>query len=196
MKKTGRLIIFSAPSGAGKSTIISHLRQEMPQLGFSVSATNRPPRQGEVNGRHYHFLSTEEFTLRLQQGDFLEHEEVYPGCFYGTLKQPIDQALMQGESLILDIDVVGGCRVKEMYGQQALSIFIAPPSIQVLEQRLRQRGTETPETLAHRIGKAEAELTYAPRFDVVVVNDNLEETCRQVCQQVKQFITTAEQSHR
>ncbi|MDE6317145.1 MAG: guanylate kinase [Muribaculaceae bacterium] len=173
---SGKLIIISAPSGCGKSTIIHDLTQRGNiDMTFSVSATNRKPRQGESEGIHYHFLSTSEFHDRIAAGDFLEYEEVYPGRFYGTLKSEINRALDAGTNIVLDIDVKGGINVKEIYGDRAISIFIEPPSVDELRRRLENRGTESREVIDERIARAEFELSLAPKFDTVVVNDNLEE---------------------
>lgn len=173
---SGKLIIISAPSGCGKSTIIHDLTQRGNiDMTFSVSATNRKPRPGESDGKHYHFLSTSEFHDRIAAGDFLEYEEVYPGRFYGTLKSEINRALDAGTNIVLDIDVKGGINVKEIYGDRAISIFIEPPSVDELRRRLENRGTESREVIDERIARAEFELSLAPKFDTVVVNDNLEE---------------------
>lgn len=171
---SGKLIIISAPSGCGKSTIIHDLTQRGNiDMTFSVSATNRKPRAGEINGVHYHFLSTGEFHDRIAAGDFLEYEEVYPGRFYGTLKSEINNALDAGKNIVLDIDVKGGVNVKGIYGERAISIFIEPPSVEELRRRLENRGTESREVIDERISRAEFELSLAPEFDKVVVNDNL-----------------------
>ncbi len=173
---SGRLIIISAPSGCGKSTIIHDITQRGNiDMTFSVSATNRKPRQGEIDGVHYHFLSTSEFHDRIATGDFLEYEEVYPGRFYGTLKSEINRALENGKNIVLDIDVKGGINVKDLYGDRAISIFIEPPSVDELRSRLENRGTESREVIDERIARAEFELSLAPEFDTVVVNDNLNE---------------------
>lgn len=177
MKTTdGKIIIVSAPSGCGKSTIINAINDRgHVNLKFSVSATNRTPRPGEVNGVNYHFLTDEQFRDHIAAGDFVEYEEVYPGRFYGTLKSEIDSRLSAGENIILDIDVKGGVNVKRLYPDNSLSIFIQPPSIEALKERLTSRGTESEETLAQRLGRAEYELTFVPKFDVSVINDSLPE---------------------
>jgi len=173
---SGKLIIISAPSGCGKSTIIHDLTQRGNiDMTFSVSATNRKPRAGEIDGVHYHFLSTEEFNDHIAAGDFIEYEEVYPGRFYGTLKSEISRALDAGRNIVLDIDVKGGLNVKKLYGDRAISIFIEPPSVEELRRRLENRGTESREVIDERIARAEFELSLAPEFDAVVVNDNLDE---------------------
>ena len=170
----GKLIIFSAPSGSGKSTIINYLLKQGLNLRFSISATSRPPRGTEQNGVEYFFLSPEEFKEGIANNEFVEYEEVYPGRFYGTLKSQVEKQLAEGQNIIFDVDVVGGCNIKRFYGDRALSVFIQPPSIEELRKRLEGRGTDSPETINSRIAKAEFELSYAPKFDIVVVNDQLE----------------------
>lgn len=186
--KKGKIIILSAPSGTGKSTIIKELMQ-MPELklGFSVSATSRQPRAGEQNGREYFFLSPEEFDRHIAAGDFVEWEEVYAGTKYGTLRQEVDRVLTSGYNLIMDIDVMGALNVKKQYGDTALSIFILPPSIEVLEIRLRGRNTDCEESLQKRIAKAEYELTFANQFDCRVVNDTLDDAVNEVADKIKDF---------
>ena len=173
---SGKLIIISAPSGCGKSTIISHLMERGNiQMEFSVSATNRLPRPGETDGVNYHFLTTENFNDLISRGEFVEYEEVYPGRFYGTLKSEIQNRLDSGRNIILDVDVKGGINVKRLNGDRALSIFIEPPSIEVLRSRLTNRGTEAPEVVEERVARAEFEISMAPQFDAIVVNNNLDE---------------------
>lgn len=185
----GKLIIVSAPSGCGKSTIISALRERARfPFSFSVSATNRPPRQGEIDGVNYHFLSDDDFRNKISGNQFVEYEEVYPGRYYGTLKSEIEDRLARGENVILDLDVKGGVNVKNMYGDRALSLFIQPPSVDALRQRLQGRGSETPETLADRLGRAELELSFAPRFDHVVVNDVLAQAVDQTEKTILSFL--------
>lgn len=170
----GKLIIISAPSGCGKSTIINALMDRGNiDMKFSVSATNRSPREGEIDGVHYYFLSDDEFRYHIEAGDFVEYEEVYPGRFYGTLKSEIEHRLEAGDNVILDIDVKGGVNVKRIYGDRAISIFIEPPSIDALRQRLVNRGTESRQMIDQRISRAEYEISFASRFDHIVVNDNL-----------------------
>lgn len=171
---TGKLIIFSAPSGSGKSTIINYLLAQHLNLAFSISATSRPPRGAEQDGVEYFFLTPAEFRRRIEAGDFLEYEEVYPDRFYGTLKSQVEKQLASGQNVVLDVDVVGGCNIKQLYGERALSLFIQPPSIEELRHRLIGRGTDTPEVIEDRVAKAAYELTFAPRFDRIVVNDDLE----------------------
>ena len=154
----GKLIIFSAPSGSGKSTIINYLLQQSLRLRFSISATSRAPRGTEKNGVEYYFLTPEAFKARIAKGDFLEYEEVYTDKFYGTLKSEVERILNEGDNVIFDVDVVGGCNIKRFYGDRALSVFIQPPSIEELRKRLVGRGTDTPEVIESRIAKAEYEI--------------------------------------
>jgi guanylate kinase len=184
-----KAVIVSAPSGAGKSTIVKHLMAELPQLEFSVSACSRPMRPGEVDGRDYHFMSAEQFREHIEACDFLEWEEVYPGNFYGTLRSEIRRIWTMGRIPVFDVDVVGGLNLKRYFKASGVALFIQPPSIEVLTQRLRQRGTDPEESLLKRLGKAEHELSFAPRFDKVVVNDQLEDACREVIRLVKNFLS-------
>ena len=187
----GKLIIFSAPSGSGKSTIINKLMSEYGLRGrFSISATSRKPRGSEQDGVEYYFLTEEDFRRRIGEGDFLEYEEVYPGCFYGTLRSEVDRTLARGENVILDIDVQGGLNVKKIYGDRALTLFIQPPSIERLRERLERRGTDAPEVIERRLAKAETELSFAPKYDAVVVNDDLEEACRDAARVIEDFLST------
>lgn len=172
----GHIFVISAPSGCGKSTIIGSLFDAGDlNLCFSVSATNRAPRPGETDGEHYHFLSTEEFRQAIADGKFIEWEQVYPGRYYGTLRSEIDRCLSQGRNVILDIDVNGALSVKEQYGDRATTIFIEPPSIEALRERLEHRGTDAPEVIDQRVARAGYELDQAPRFDHRVVNDRLDQ---------------------
>lgn len=171
----GKIIIVSAPSGSGKSTIIHRIMDSgNVDMEFSVSATNREPRGQEVNGKDYHFLTTEGFMRGIERGDFIEYEEVYPGRYYGTLRSEINARCAAGRNVVLDIDVKGGERVKRIFGDRAVSIFIMPPSVDELRRRLEARAVDTPESIDERVGKAEFEMTFAPKFDHVVVNDNLD----------------------
>lgn len=174
MDKKGKLIVISAPSGCGKSTIINSIlgSGELP-MRFSVSATNRAPRQGEVDGVHYHFLSTAQFRDAIAAGEFVEWEQVYPGRYYGTLRSELTNATDKGENIILDIDVKGALNVKKQFGAQALTVFILPPGIEALRQRLEKRGTDAPDVIAERIDKAQYEIDHAPQFDLTIVNDDL-----------------------
>ena len=184
----GKLIIFSAPSGSGKSTIINYLLKQDLNLQFSISATSRPPRGTEQNGVEYFFLTPEEFKRRIANGEFVEYEEVYPDRFYGTLKSQVEKQLTEGQNIIFDVDVVGGCNIKQFYGERALSVFIQPPSIDELRKRLEGRGTDSPETIESRIAKASFELSYAPKFDLVIVNDNLEAAETQALEAIRKFL--------
>jgi len=174
METNQKVIIFSAPSGSGKSTIIGHLLKRIPNMEFSISATSRKPRPGEENGREYYFLSHDEFKQKVAEDKFVEWVEVYQGTCYGTLKSEIERIWQKGNVVIFDVDVLGGVSLKKIFGDKALSVFIQPPSIEVLEQRLRNRNTETEESLRKRIERAEMELQYSNQLDVVVVNDDLE----------------------
>lgn len=190
MATPGKIIIISAPSGSGKSTIIRELTDthRIP-LAFSVSATNRPPRTGEVDGVHYHFLSDDDFRRAIAADDFVEYEEVYPGRFYGTLKSEVERRTAAGEHVLLDIDVKGGCRVKDMYGSRALSIFIMPPGIDELRRRLEGRATDPQDAIEARLAKAAYEMEFAPRYDAVVVNDDLAAASAQVARLITDFIS-------
>lgn len=188
MEKRGKLIIFSAPSGSGKSTIIQSLLQRDLNLSFSISATSRAPRGTEKNGVEYYFISPEEFRQRIANGEFLEYEEVYAGKFYGTLKSEVERILDSGRNVIFDVDVVGGLNIKKYYGDQALALFIQPPSIEELEKRLKHRATDAPEVIASRVAKAEYELSFAPRFDHIIVNDILEKAQEEAYQTIRQFL--------
>lgn len=179
------ILIFSAPSGSGKSTIINQLLQENLGLEFSISATSRPPRGKEQNGVEYYFLSTEEFREKIKNNEFVEYEEVYEGRFYGTLKSEITRIQSKGNIPVFDVDVVGGINIKKMYGEKTKSIFIMPPSIAVLRQRLEGRGTDTPEVIEERLQKAEWEISHQSEFDYIVVNDDLEKAIEEVRQIIK-----------
>lgn len=187
--KKGKIIIISAPSGTGKSTIISQIvhRDDL-NLGYSISATSRAPRGEEQHGREYYFISNEEFKTRAAQGEFVEWEEVYPGCCYGTLASEVERITGSGRNLILDIDVKGGINVKERYGNEAIAIFILPPSKEELERRLRGRGTDDNDTIARRLAKADFELSYAPQYDVRVINDDLERAAAETASLILDFI--------
>jgi guanylate kinase len=172
LSNRGRLIVFAAPAGGGKSTIIKRLRDAHPDWSFSCSATTRKPRAGETDGQEYYFLSREEFLSRVKAGKFLEHEEVH-GDLYGTLKQPMDERLERGETVIFDLDVKGALTVKKVY-PEALTIFIMPPSMSILRERLLSRHTESAEAVERRLSRADLELKLAPQFDVCVLNNDLE----------------------
>ncbi len=184
----GKLIIFSAPSGAGKTTIVRQLLERGLNLEFSVSATSRSPRPNELHGRDYYFLTIEEFKNKVEAGDFLEWEEVYSGICYGTLKSEVDRICDAGKHVIFDVDVVGGLNIKRQFEEQALAIFVQPPSVEELRTRLKNRSTETEEKIAMRIAKAEHELSFADKFDVVVVNENIEKAVIEAEKLVHNFI--------
>ncbi len=185
----GSIIIFSAPSGSGKSTIVNALMSHPElRLAFSVSATSRPPRGTERDGVEYYFLSPEEFRRKIENLEFLEYEEVYPDRYYGTLKAQVERQLSAGQNVVFDVDVKGGCNIKEYYGSRALSIFIQPPSVEELRRRLIKRGTDSAEQIEQRLSKAEYELTFAPRFDRVVVNDDLSLAINETLSLVRTFL--------
>ena len=186
----GKLIIISAPSGSGKSTIINWLMTEHPELrlAFSISCTSRAPRGTEQNGVEYFFLSPEEFRKKIDNGEFLEYEEVYEGRFYGTLKEQVEAQSARGQNVVFDVDVKGGCAIKKFYGDRALSLFIQPPSIEELRHRLESRATDAPEVIDQRIARAEYELTFAPQFDRTVVNDQLEVACQEAYEIISEFL--------
>ena len=185
----GKLIIFSAPSGSGKSTIINRLMQHPElHLAFSISCTSRAPRGTEKNGVEYFFLSPEEFKQRIANDEFLEYEEVYTDRFYGTLKQQVETQAARGENVVFDVDVKGGCNIKQFYGNRALSIFIQPPSIEELRKRLTGRATDAPEVIEQRIARAEFELSFAPKFDRIVVNDDLDRAVEETLGIIKEFL--------
>ncbi|MEE1146581.1 MAG: guanylate kinase [Bacteroidaceae bacterium] len=191
MEKNGKCIIFSAPSGSGKSTIVQWLMAEHPELrlAFSISATSRPPRGTEQHGVEYFFLSPEEFRSRIAAGEFLEYEEVYQDRFYGTLKEQVDNQLKAGQNVVFDVDVKGGCNIKEHYGSKALSVFIQPPSVEELRRRLIGRATDSMEQIEQRVAKAEYEMGFAPRFDRIVINDNLDEAKQQTLDTLRKFLS-------
>ncbi|MCP4520087.1 MAG: guanylate kinase [Cytophagales bacterium] len=172
----GKLIIFSAPSGSGKTTIVRHILEKIPNVGFSISATTRTPRGQEVDGKDYYFLSLEDFKTRVEKDEFAEYEEVYAGVCYGTLKEEIERLWKEGKDVIFDIDVKGGVNLKNLYQDKALSIFVKVPSFEVLESRLRQRGTDTEEVIQTRLEKAMYETSFAEQFDEILVNDKLEDS--------------------
>lgn len=184
------LLIISAPSGCGKSTIVNWLMQNHPELrlAFSISCTSRPPRGQEQHGVEYFFVTPEEFKQRIEQGDFLEYEEVYKDRFYGTLKSQVDAQLGKGDTVVCDVDVLGAQNIKKAYGDRALSLFVMPPSIEALRQRLEHRGTETPEVIEDRIARAEFEISQAPKFDCIIVNDNLDRAKEDAYQAIRQFL--------
>ena len=185
----GKLIIFSAPSGSGKSTIINWLMShEELRMAFSISCTSRAPRGTERNGVEYFFVTPEEFRRRIDNDEFLEYEEVYKDRYYGTLKQQVEAQLEKGENVVFDVYVKGGCNIKNYYGDRALSVFIQPPSIEELRNRLTGRGTDAPEVIEDRIARASFELTFAPKFDKVVINDDLDKAKAEALKIVKDFL--------
>lgn len=183
-----KLIVVSAPSGAGKTSIVRHLLENVPELSFSISATTRAKREMETDGKDYYFITVPDFQKRIADGDFLEWQEVYAGQYYGSLKSEVDRLGDEGKVVIFDVDVLGGINIKKYYGERALSIFIQPPTVEDLKKRLVGRGTETPETLKKRIDKAEYELTFANQFDVILVNDILADAQQKACQLVNDFL--------
>jgi guanylate kinase len=184
----GKVIILTAPSGSGKSTLAKRLLEDYHQIHFSVSATTRSARKGEIDGKHYFFISHEQFQQKIAENDFLEYESFYNGAMYGTLKSHVENELNSGYFILLDIEVKGALNIKNLYGSECLSIFVRPPSIDALEQRLTNRGTESEESLALRLERAEMELAYEKNFDAVVVNDNLEQAYRDLKKIVEPFL--------
>lgn len=185
----GKLIIFSAPSGSGKTTLVHHLlSQPELKLAFSVSAASREKRANEKDGVDYHFLSPADFRSRIDKGDFLEWEEVYENQFYGTLRSEVDRIHVQGEHVIFDVDVIGGLNIKKQYGDAALVVFVQPPSIRELEKRLRNRASESEESIAKRVAKAKGELGFADKFDAILVNDDLKTAKQNAYRLVSDFL--------
>ena len=184
----GKVVIFSAPSGSGKTTVVNHLLQRFDCFAFSVSATSRAPRGAERDGEAYYFISADEFRRRAAAGDFVEYEEVYQGVFYGTLKSEVERIWAMDKVILFDVDVKGGVNIKKFYGDEALSLFIQPPSVEELRRRLEGRGTDTPEAIAERLAKAEYEMTFAPQFDRIIVNDDLETAKQETLKVVKDFL--------
>ena len=190
MEVTGKCVIFSAPSGAGKTTIVHSLLERLnDELEFSVSACSRDPREGEVDGKDYYFLSVESFKEKIQDDAFVEWEEVYKDNFYGTLKSEIERIWLAGKTVIFDVDVVGGLNLKKAFKHLALAVFVQPPSYEILEERLRSRSTESEEKILMRLEKAHQELDQAPLFDVILLNDTLEHACNKAEALVTEFIT-------
>ena len=187
---TGKLIIFSAPSGSGKSTLVNYLMEQHPelQLAFSISCTSRAPRGKELNGVEYFFLSPEEFKKKIANDEFLEYEEVYEDRFYGTLKSQVEVQSQAGQNVVFDVDVKGGVNIKKHYGSRALSVFIQPPSVEELRNRLVGRATDAPEVIEQRLNRAEYELSFADKFDRIVINDDLEKAKVDVYNVIKQFL--------
>lgn len=188
MHRTPKLIIVSAPSGAGKTTIVKHLLSTFPSLAFSISATSRNIRKGEVDGKDYFFMSDEAFRQKIDAGDLLEWEEVYKGSYYGTLKSEVNRLLQDGRDVVFDVDVVGGLNIKNEFGTRALSVFVSPPSLQALEDRLKCRDTDSSETINKRIEKAELEMSFADKFDYILLNDNLDTARETIVKIVSGFL--------
>ena len=186
--KEGKLVIFSAPSGAGKTTIVKHLLSRGLNFGFSVSATTRKPRGEEIEGRDYYFITTEEFKKKIDENEFLEWEEVYPGCFYGTLKSEVDRICKNGQNILFDADVEGGSNIKKQYGNRALAVFVQPPSIEELENRLITRSTDNKEMIGKRVEKAKHELGYSGLFDLIIINDQLEDAFKEAEEKIREFV--------
>lgn len=184
----GKVIIFSAPSGSGKSTIVNYLLGQNLGLEFSISATCRAPRGQEKNGKEYYFFTVEEFKKRIENKEFLEWEEVYSGCYYGTLVNEVERIWSQGRTVLFDVDVIGGLNLKKKFHSHALAIFIQPPSIEALRQRLTKRGTDTPEQIEQRLGKAAYEMTFAKQFDAVIINDCLKDALHEAKKKVREFL--------
>ncbi len=184
----GKLFIFSAPSGSGKTTIVKSLLEKKLGLEFSISATSRPQRKNEIDGKDYHFLTTEEFKAKINNNEFVEWEEVYENRFYGTLKSEVERIWSKGNHVIFDVDVVGGVNIKKLYQDRALAIFVMPPSIEELEKRLLLRSTDSAKDIKNRVDKAQEELTYSNQFDLIIVNDKLEEAIQKAKEAVINFI--------
>lgn len=186
--KVGKVIIFSAPSGSGKTTIVRHLLARYPQVEFSISATSRAPRGTERDGEDYYFLTHEQFMQAVADNRFVEWEEVYQGTCYGTLRSEMERIWQKGHAIAFDVDVIGGLNLKRLFGADACAVFVMPPSIDELRRRLEARGTDAPDVIDRRVAKAEFELTKAPGFDHIVVNDRLEDAVAEVCELVGNFI--------
>ncbi len=186
--KQGRLLIFSAPSGSGKTTLVRYIMNKLDTLVFSISATSRKKRGKEIDGKDYYFLSSDEFREKISKDEFVEWEEVYSERYYGTLKSEVERIRNQGKHVVFDVDVVGGDNIMKMYGEEALSIFVMPPSLEVLKERLLERGTDSKEDIQIRIDKAEFELTFADKFDKTIVNDVLEKAQKESLNLVLNFI--------
>lgn len=183
-----KVIIFSAPSGAGKSTIVGKMLERFPQLEFSISATSRAPRGNETNGKEYYFFDTSAFRKMISENAFVEYEEVYPGSYYGTLRSELERIWAKGKTIVFDIDVKGGMNLKRIFGQDALSIFIMAPSVEELRRRLLARGTDSPESIEKRIAKAEEENSFSEKFDIIIVNDCLDRAISETAGKIGEFI--------
>ncbi len=191
----GKLIIFSAPSGAGKTTIVKHLLKQNAALEFSISATSRAPRISETNGVDYYFLSEEEFKSKINNNEFLEWEEVYPGTYYGTLISDVERIRAKGKHVVFDVDVVGGTNIKKFYGEDALAVFIQPPSVEELKLRLIRRSTDSPEIIRKRVEKAAYEMTFSSNFDVILVNNDLQQALSEAEKIVNAFTQETKNVH-
>ena len=189
--REGKILIFSSPSGAGKTTIVHHLLKTFPSLAFSVSATTRPQRPHETHGKDYYFLTPAEFRKKIEENAFVEWEEVYEDTYYGTLKSEVERLLAEGKNVVFDVDVKGALNIKRQFGEHALAVFVMPPSVEELEKRLRHRSTDPEESIRERVAKAKIEMSYADKFDVILVNDVLEETLEKAEEIVKGFIDQA-----
>jgi guanylate kinase len=189
-KIIGKSILFSAPSGAGKTTIVKYLLNKYPNLVFSISACSRDPREGEVDGKDYHFLGVERFKQKIEENAFLEWEEVYANNYYGTLHEVVEKLWSEGKTVVFDVDVLGGINIKQKLGEHALSIFVQAPSIGELERRLRSRSTETEDKIQMRMARAKEELALAPKFDVILENEHLEEACHRAEELVNHFLNS------
>ena len=188
--KQGKLFVFSAPSGSGKTTLVRHLLAQDIPLGFSISATSRQARGAEIEGTDYHFLSLSDFKQNIARDAFVEYEEVYSGVFYGTLKSELERLWKLGKHVLFDIDVKGGLRIKEQYPKQTLAIYVKPPSKEAIEERLRGRGTENEDAIKTRLSRTEEELSFAPRFDIIIINDDLDKAKKEVVRLVQAFINS------
>ncbi len=184
----GKLIVFSAPSGSGKTTLVHYLLSERADLAFSISATSRKPRENEIDGKDYFFLSREDFISKINNGEFLEYEEVYDGTFYGTLINEVERHSENGVNVIFDIDVIGGINIKKLFPERTLAIFVQPPSIEALEERLKNRGDNSPPEINKRVQKAIKEIEYSSDFDEIILNDNLEESKKIAFKYVEKFL--------
>ncbi len=184
----GKLIVFSAPSGSGKTTLVHYLLKQRTDLSFSISATSRKPRENEIDGKDYFFLSKEDFISKINNGKFLEYEEVYDGIFYGTLIDEVEKNSENGKHVVFDIDVIGGINIKKLFPKRTLAIFVQPPSIEALEERLKSRGDDSPEEINNRVQKAIKEIEYSSKFDEIILNDKLEESKRIAFEYVDKFL--------
>lgn len=191
--KKEKMIIVCAPSGTGKTTIVKAILPHFPKISFSVSATSRPPRKGELDGKDYYFLSQEEFEKKIAENDFIEWEEVYPGSYYGTLRSELDRIWGQNQQVIFDVDVLGGINIKNQYPENSLAIFFMPPSLEILRKRLEGRGTETPESLQKRIDRASYEMGFSDQFDKTIINDELDRAIEETKTVITEFLKNEQQ---